>query len=156
MSWLGKLFGKRPDDKVENVVDTTIPAHLGVANHFDDDDDDEPEEDESSITFQLYAIDPNGQTRAEMQGPRLAELSIPGSAVSGSDTVAAVKQRLLARILGAHAPGTHVTFVISGREMTDDKLFYADHYILLPCWIQVVSSDVPFTDVLATMKTLPA
>ena len=44
--------------------------------------------------------------------------------------------------------------MISGREMSDDALFYAAHFILLPCWIQVVSSDVPFTDVLATMKTL--
>ena len=43
-----------------------------------------------------------------------------------------------------------------GRVMHDDALFYADHFVLLPCWVQVIVSDVPFAEVMATFERLPA
>jgi hypothetical protein len=126
----------------------------------DDAEDAEDAEDEllekhgMTINFQLYRADHTKPTRAAMQGERLAELTIEGAEVTGLETVADVKERILPRLLG-NRTAPHLTFVISGREMEDTRLFYADHFILLPCWVQVVLSDVPFADVIARMRQLP-
>jgi len=109
-----------------------------------------------TITFQLYRANLAGATRAEVQGERLAELCIAGGEVSGDDTVAAVKERIIPKLLGDQAGASHVTFVFAGRAMADDRLFYVDHFMLLPVWVQVVLSDVPFADVIDAMRRLPA
>lgn len=113
-------------------------------------------DDDFTITFQLYRANLAGHTRAEVQGARLAELRIEGGEVSGDDTVAAVKQRILPALLGDHAPAERVTFLLGGRAMSDDRLFYGDHPMMLPAWVQVVLSDVPFDDVIAALRRLPA
>jgi hypothetical protein len=113
------------------------------------------EQDESTITFQLFRANLAGRTRAEVQGERLAELRIGGDRVSGSDSVAAVKQRILPALLGDRPLASHITFVFGGRAMSDDKLFYADHFVLLPSWVQVVLSEVPFPEVVAAILRLP-
>ena len=105
--------------------------------------------------LQLYRANLTGTTRAEMQGARLAEHPIAGAEVSGTDTVAAVKQRVLPTLLGDRT-APHVTFVFGGRPMTDERLFYADHFMLLPSWVQVVLSDVPFAELIAAMQRVPA
>jgi hypothetical protein len=48
-----------------------------------------------------------------------------------------------------------VTFAFGGRVMADRMLFYADHPMLLPVWVQVVLSDVPFPEVMAALKRIP-
>jgi hypothetical protein len=147
---------KRYDNvRITNAVDgSVIEGHDAVEAHFERERK-LAEEHGSSLTFQLYRANLAGATRAEVQGPRLAELRIAGGEVSGTDTVAAVKQRMLPRLLGEHAAATHITFVIGGRVMRDEALFYADHFILLPCWVQVVLSEVPFPDVIAAIKQRP-
>lgn len=113
------------------------------------------EENGMTITFQLYCANLAGSTRAEVQGPRLGELRIAGGEVSGTATVASVKQRILPTLLGGRAVTSHVTFVFAGRVMDDHALFYADHFMLLPSWVQVVLSDVPFPEVVAAILRLP-
>ena len=36
------------------------------------------------------------------------------------------------------------------------ELSYADHFMLLPSWVQVVLSEVPFPEVIAALERLPA
>lgn len=148
---------KRYDNvRITNVVDgTTIEGHDAVEAHFDNERK-LVEQHGSTITFQLYRANPAASTRADLQGPRLAELRIAGGEVSGTDTVAAVKQRLLPTLLGEHATASHMTFVFGGRVMHDGALFYADHFMLLPSWVQVVLSEVPFAEVIAALQRLPA
>jgi hypothetical protein len=150
-------MAKRYDNvRITNAVDgTVIEGHDAVEAHFERERK-LAEQHGSTLTFQLYRANLAGTTRTDVQGPRLAELRIAGGEVSGTDTVAAVKQRVLPALLGDHGPATHITFVFGGRVMRDEALFYADHFMLLPCWVQVVLSDVPFADVIAAIRQRPA
>ena len=134
---------------------TTIEGHEAVKAHFEREQELE-EQHGLTITFQLYLPNLAGRTRAEVNGERLAELRIEGGEVSGTDTVAAVKERILPTLLGDRAVPPHITFVFDRRVMSDDALFYADHFMLLPSWVQVVVSDVPFADVIAAIERLPS
>jgi hypothetical protein len=150
-------MAKRYDNvRITNAVDgSVIEGHDAVEAHFERERKLEQEHG-ATLTFQLYRANLAGATRADVQGPRLAELRLAGGEVSGADTVAAVKQRILQRLLGEHATATHVTFVFGGRVMRDEALFYADHFMLLPCWVQVVLSEVAFPEVIAAITQLPA
>jgi hypothetical protein len=142
---------QRYDNVTIHLVDgTKITGHDAVKAHFEREGK-LLDEHGSTITFQLYRANMAGNTAAEIQGARLAELRIPGSHVTGSDTVAAVKQRYHPSLLGDRT-APHITWVFGGRVMADDKLFYADHFMLLPVWVQVVLSDVPFADVIAAIR----
>jgi hypothetical protein len=147
---------KRYDNvRIISVVDgTTIEGHEAVEEHLEREQK-LLEEHGSTITFQLYRANLAGSTRAEVQGKRLAELRIAGGQITGTDTVASVKQQILRELLGDHAAASHVTFVFGGRVMCDDALFYADHFMLLPSWVQVVLSEVPFPEVIAALTRLP-
>src|SRR5262245_3668278 len=147
---------KRDDTwRIRNVVDgTTIEGEEAVEAHFKLEQE-LFDQHGATITFQLYRANLAGRTRAEVQGERLGELRIAGGEVSGIDTVAAVKRRVLPGLLGEHAAAAHVTFVFGGRVMIEDGLFYADHFMMLPSWVQVVLSDVPFTEVIAAFARLP-
>lgn len=118
--------------------------------------DPQPTIDPSStdITFQLYRLDLGASTIAELQGERLAELVLDGSTVSGEDTVATVKQRILPSFQ-AHVNATdRVTLYFTGRRMQDDALFFADHFMLLPAWVQVLLHDGAPEDVEAAVRRL--
>ncbi len=142
--------------RITNLADgTTIEGHEAVEAHLEREEE-LLEQHGATITFQLYRANLAGSTRTEVQGERLAELRIEGGEISGTDTVAAVKQRILPTLLGDRAVAPHVTFVFGGRVMVDDALFYADHFMLLPSWVQVVLSEVPFPEVIATFRRLPA
>jgi hypothetical protein len=147
---------KRYDNvRITNAVDgTVIEGHEAVEAHFEREKK-LVEEHGSSLTFQLYRANLAATTRTDVQGPRLAELRLQGSEVSGTDTVAAVKRRILPQLLSEHATASHITFVFGGRVMRDEALFYADHFMLLPCWVQVLLSEVPFPDFVAAMQRLP-
>jgi hypothetical protein len=147
---------KRYDNvRITNAVDgSVIEGHDAVEAHFEREKK-LVEKHGSSLTFQLYRANLAGTTRDDVQGPRLAEQRIEGGEVSGTDTVATVKQRILPKLLGEHASASHITFVFGGRVMRDEALFYADHFMLLPCWVQVLLSEVPFPDFIAAMQRLP-
>ncbi len=105
----------------------------------------------SSLTFQVYRLDPQATTIAELQGEKLGELKVDSSFASKTDTVATVRDEVLALFEersrtgqdpAAPAPlgieeGDRVTLFFGGRPMQDDKRFYADHFMMLPVWVQV-------------------
>ncbi len=112
-----------------------------------------------TLTFQLHRVDLEAKTIAALQGERLAEIRVAAGFASGTDTVATVKAKLLTR-LADHGPaatireGEWVTLFFSGRPMQDDKLFYADHFMLLPVWVQVILHDAEIADVIARAQDL--
>ncbi|HEY4059069.1 MAG TPA: hypothetical protein VGM39_20780 [Kofleriaceae bacterium] len=149
-------MGKYDKVRIVNAVDgSVIEGHEAVEAYF-------AKEQKlldahgATLNFQLYRANMSGKTRAEIQGPRLAEHKIAGARVSGTDTVAQVKALVLPILCAGQPPATYVAFVVSGREMRDDKLFYADHFLMLPTWIQVLSSEVPFSEFIDALMRAPA
>ena len=162
-------FGRRHQEKeqrydnveIRNVVDgTIIKGHDAVKAHFEQEKA-MYEAYGSSIFFQVYRINLQADTIEGFQSEMLAEIKVEGEFVSGKDTVAAVKDkvRLMLEEKGQvrHAngaqPGFHIepedriTLFFNGYPMQDNKLFYADHFILLPAWAQVFLHSCEFREV---------
>lgn len=94
----------------------------------------------SNLIFQVYRVNLQAKSLDEIQGSKLAEIIRPGNFVSGNDTVAAVKERLRA-LIAKEMPLAEIdqmSLSFGGRRMQEDKLFYADHYMMLPCWVQIL------------------
>ena len=122
----------------------------------------------SSIIFQVYQINLEADSIDEFESERLAEIKVDGSFVSGNDTVASVKKKIRQRLEKAvrSKPDSvvdpslnfdnpdHITFFFSGRPMQEDKLFYANHFILLPCWVQIYLHDCDSDVFIAALKKL--
>lgn len=106
----------------------------------------------ASIIFQVYRLNLHADTIEKLQGEKLYEIKLDGSFVSNSDTVAVVKDKVrnLLKELDKRGNGgqqsgslaidmaTHLTLYLSGRPLQDETEFYADNYIILPVWIQVL------------------
>jgi hypothetical protein len=117
--------------------------------------------DGSSIIFQVYRVNLGAKTVKELQGEKLAEIEADGGFVSGSDTVAAVKAKVRplleeeARLAHQRGPqpgfhieqADHITLLLNGRPTQDDTLFYADKFIVLPVWVQVLLHGCEFGEV---------
>lgn len=147
--------------KITNVADgTTLEGHDAVKAYFDR----EKELHDaygSSIIFQVYRINLQADSLQELQGKQLAEIKVDGAFVSGGDTVAAVKSKVRPLVEerarsaceeGAPTnfsidPGDRITLIFNGHPMADDKLFYADHFMLLPAWVQVFLHGCEFAKV---------
>ena len=171
--FIGRLFttgfGRRHQTKeqrydnveIRSVVDgTTIKGHDAVTAYFEQEEA-MYEAYGSSIIFQVYRIDLQADTIEELQGEMLAEIKVDGEFVSGNDTAAVVKGRV--RLLleekvqtwcenGAQPdfhiePEDSITLFFNGHPMRDDRLFYADHFILLPAWVQVFLHSCEFRKV---------
>lgn len=109
----------------------------------------------SSIIFEVFRIQAALDSTKELQSEKITEIKVNGGFVSGTDTVAAVKTkvRLLleekARLQqvrdtqrGLSIDRTDgITFMFSGNPMKDSTLFYADNFIMLPAWVQVLLHD---------------
>jgi hypothetical protein len=159
-SFIRRYFSKvdrreeRRLDNVEiiNVVDgTRIKGHEAVKKYFEEE---EKLFDEygATLTFEVYMTDLQGDTLRKLQGERLGDLVVDGGFASGGDTVATVKGKIRALITergitrnsenmtAAFTLGDaeSVSFLFDGNFMKDDTLFYADNFILLPAWIQVL------------------
>ena len=171
--FIGQLFttgfGRRhPEEEqrydnveIKNVADgTIIKGHDAVKAYFER----EREMSEaygSSIFFQVYRINLQVDTIEELQGEKLAEIKVDGEFVSGNDTVAAVKRKVRplleekvqpwreseSRPDFYIEPGDRITLFFNGHPMQDDKLFYADHFIMLPAWVQVLLHSCEFGEV---------
>ena len=106
----------------------------------------------TSIIFQVYRLNLQADTLEKLQGKKLAEIKVDGNFVSGTDTVALVKDKvrsLLKEKAGIRDNGQtpvaltieavdRLTLYFNGRPLSDDTVFYADNYIMLPAWIQVL------------------
>jgi len=103
-----------------------------------------------SIFFQVYRINMQASTMEELQGKRLAEIKVDGDFVSGDDTVSAVREKVHALLERGNESeegagfnvtienSEQITFYFGGRPMRDDTLFYADNFVMLPAWVQVL------------------
>ena len=119
------------------------------------------EEHGSSIIFQVFRLNLQASSLEEFQSEQLAEIKVDGEFVAGSDTVAAVKGKLRpileekARAWQAQGEQPdlqieqedHITLFFNGHPMQDDRLFYADHFMLLPAWVQVHLHSCEFEQV---------
>jgi hypothetical protein len=106
----------------------------------------------ASIIFQVYRLDPQADTLEEVQGKQLAEIKVDGNFVSETDTVAVVKDKVRSLLKGkrgtqnngqalvdlAFEAADRLALYFGGRPLQDDTAFYADNYIMLPAWIQVL------------------
>jgi hypothetical protein len=144
---------------ITSVVDgTTIQGHEAVQAHFEKEQK-LLDEHGSTITFQLYRPNLAATTAAELQGERVAEVKVDAAFVTGTDSVIAVKQKL-SHVLGPSRPDLNladparVTFYFGGRPMRDQALFFADHFMLVPAWVQVVLHDCGFEELNAVVERL--
>lgn len=142
---------------VSAVDGSVIKGYDAVKAHFEQEQQ-LFEEHGSSIMFQVFRMDLNADTIQKLQGEMLAEIKVGGDFVSGKETVSEIRAKVrhllekeagLARERGTRSDleleqGDEITLVFNGRPMRDDKLFYADHYVLLPAWVQVFVHDCEF------------
>jgi hypothetical protein len=141
--------------KITNIVDgTTIEGHDAVKAHFSKERQ-LVDEHGSSIIFQVYRINLGATTIKEMAGEKLEEIKVGGEFVSGTDTVADVKSNVRSLLEGelrsrpdaevrpelVIREADQISFSFGNRPMRDDKLFYADHFMVLPVWVQVFLHD---------------
>ncbi|MDI1451790.1 hypothetical protein [Polyangium sp. 6x1] len=129
---------------------TTITGHDAVKAYFEKERQ-MLDEHGSSITFEVFRVNLEAKTLRELQGEMLTTIRVDGTFVSGTDTVEAVKKKvrpLLAEASQSEQAGARaglnigdadrITLFFSGRPMQDKKLFYADHFMMLPVWVQIV------------------
>jgi hypothetical protein len=98
----------------------------------------------ASIIFQVYRLDLQADTLEKLQGKKLAEIKVDNDFVSEVDTVAVVKDKVRS-LLKEKAPVTLtveeadlLTLYFNGHPLQDDAEFFADNYIMLPAWIQIL------------------
>jgi hypothetical protein len=163
---------RRPDDEAQrydnvrivSMADgSVIQGHDAVEAHFQ-------REQElldaygPNIIFHVHRINLQAGAMDELVGEPLAEITVPGDFVAGDDTVAEVKARLrplLEEQQKESAPAElalgeadQFTLFFNGRPMQDDKLFYAEHFMLLPAWVQVHLHACEFEEVMQLAAAL--
>jgi len=113
------------------------------------------EEHGSTITFQLFRIDLSATTLEAFQGECLVDHQVGGDFVAGTDSVRQVKGRLKAALLKHGLRGSEqLIFFFGGRPMRDDALFFADHFMMLPSWVQVLAHECEVREVLEKLVAL--
>jgi len=138
--------------QIINIVDgTIIEGHDAVKTQFEREQKMLAEHG-ASIIFQVYRLDLQADTIEKLQGTMLAEIKVDSDFVSEVDTVAAVKEKVrsllneesLIRTTG-QVPDSltidetdHITFYLNGHPLQDDAEFYAENYIMLPAWVQIL------------------
>lgn len=138
---------------------TTIEGHDAVKQYLEEEAQ-LSREHGATLFFQVYKINLDADNIQDFHGRKLTEFKLAENFVSANDTVAAVKRKI--RLLldenpaaqPALADGDHVTFSFNGHSMKDERLFYADHFMMLPAWIQVVIHGCEFEELLERMSKL--
>lgn len=144
--------------QITNAVDgTTIKGHDAVKAHFEREKK-MIEEHGSSIIFQLYRINLQAETINELQGEKIAEIKVDSGFVSGDDTVAVVKEKLQTLLTEkdwaseetqsklAMNAADRITLFFNGRPMQDKTVFYADNFVMIPAWVQVLLHRCEFKE----------
>jgi hypothetical protein len=95
----------------------------------------------NNLYFEVFRADPSADSLDGLMGERLAEIKLPGRFVNGTHSVAAVCGKLRPLLMREPAirllPAEQLTLYFNGRRMDADRLFYAEHFIVLPAWVQV-------------------
>ena len=148
LRFLSQLFSNRSEQRFDNVqiinvVDgTTIKGHEAVKDYFEREEK-LVEEHGPALIFEVFRINLQAGSLAELQGEKITEIKLSGGFVSGEDSVAAVKEKV--RFLLTHNTQLNltieetdrITLSFCGRPMKDETAFYADNFLLLPAWVQV-------------------
>jgi len=148
LRFLSKLFSNRSERRydnvqITNVVDgTTIKGHDAVKAYYEREQK-LFEEHGSSLIFEVFRINLQAGSLAELQDEKITEIKVSGGFVSGEDSVAAVKEKV--KFLLTHNTQLNltiedtdrITLSFCGRPMKDETAFYADNFMLLPAWVQV-------------------
>ncbi len=138
--------------RITNVADGTVIEGHDAVKLYVDGEQKLLDEHGASIIFQVYRLNLQADTLEKLQGKKLTEIKVDGSFVSGTDTVAVVKDNVLALLKGKAGMRTNgqepvsmpieaadrLTLYFSGRPLQDDTAFFADNHITLPAWIQVL------------------
>ncbi len=152
-------FWKRKKPQYDNVRvvnlhdGTTVEGHEGVEAYFEQEKA-LVDEHGATITFQLFRLDLQATTFDEFQSGKLAEHRVDGDWISGEDTVAMVKDKIRPLVSGKAKAGERITFYFANKPMDDDALFYADHFMMLPVWVQVLLHDGTAEDIEAAIHRL--
>lgn len=125
---------------IVNVVDgTTIQGHDAVKAYFEREEA-LAREYGTGITFECFHVDMNAETLENFM-ERFAEIKVEGNFVGGMDTVASVIEKvkglLVEKGLVKGIEGYNMTLFFNSRHMEEHKLFYAEHFMMLPVWVQV-------------------
>jgi tetratricopeptide (TPR) repeat protein len=144
--------------KLVNMVEgTTVEGHDAVEAHFEQERK-LVQEHGLSLTFQVYRLNLRAATLGELQGPKLAEIRVGAGFVSGGETAAMVAMKLRALIASKSdvriEDAERISLVFSGRRMEDNRLFYADHFVALPAWVQVMLHTGSPEEVLEVVRKL--
>lgn len=95
-----------------------------------------------NVICQIYRVKPSFDIKKHSLPPRMTTIPINGDHIAGTDTVKDVKkliqQLLTALKIDVNIPVRNMTCCVNGKVMQEDALFYADHRLMLPCWIQVL------------------
>ena len=96
--------------------------------------------------------------RAANTGAALDEARrIRSGAAEGHERLATRRRAFDAEIQSARRDvdeADRISLIFAGHAMRDDKLFYADHYMLLPAWVQVFVHRCEFDEVAAVARRL--
>eukprot|EP00455_Lapot_gusevi_P045415 TRINITY_DN5805_c0_g2_i3.p2 TRINITY_DN5805_c0_g2~~TRINITY_DN5805_c0_g2_i3.p2 ORF type:complete len:113 (+),score=29.55 TRINITY_DN5805_c0_g2_i3:100-438(+) len=104
------------------------------------------------LTFQVFHLSLEAQTLAEFQGPMLHEIT--DIRVTGQDTVNDVRNKLLEAHPEIGRENHTVTLFFCGRPMQTDRLFFAEHFVALPAWFQVLVHTGDVDSVVARVRAL--
>jgi hypothetical protein len=141
---------------IVNAVDgTTIKGHEAVKAYFNREQE-LYNEYGSVVIFQCFSINMNAETLKDFS-TLVAEIKVNGAFIGGRDTVASVStgvKRLMLEKNLVGVEGKHMTLFFGGRLMEDAKLFYADHFMMLPAWVQVCLHTAERKDFLELFEQL--
>jgi len=140
------------------VTGTVIKGHDAVKAYFEQEQK-LVEEHGASLIFQIYRINLNANTIEEFHGQKVGEVKADGKFVSGSDTVAVVKEKLIDLLKKASNgedaqskliiyDNDRITLSFGRRMMRDNTLFYAENFVMLPAWVQVLVHRCEFEEFL--------
>lgn len=119
-----------------------------------------------TLFFELYRLDLSAKTMEDLVGPRVETLELPGASVSGDATTAAVKADIRQRLSVRQREQASeplalelrdvdsLTLWFNGRPMVEERLFYADHMMMLPAWIQVWVHECETNEVMTLGRRL--
>jgi len=109
----------------------------------------------TGLIFQFHRINLDAKEADELEGKMLFEVKVEGDDMPGNDPVSQVKKQLLGKMPpGTLKEGEQLTWRFGRVVMEDKSLFFSDHFMSLPAWIQVYIHTGSFGDVQEVAKKL--
>lgn len=96
----------------------------------------------SNIIFHIHPMTVDLNTEKVQLGPKMGVVLLAGKggSVTGTHTVQKVMDLVRKMMEAQEIPilrDEQICFMLNGSPMHPDTLFFADHRIQLPCWVQV-------------------